>query len=706
MSLEIELPEIFSDIFQPARYKVYYGGRGSSKSHSVARYILLRSLRSKIRILCTRELQNSITESVYRLFCELIDQYSLSHLFSITNATISCTLTGSEFIFKGLAKNTEAIKSTEAVDICWVEEAEKVSERSWELLIPTIRKPGSEIIITFNPSDEEDPVYKRFIISPPPNAIIKLVNYTDNPWFPDVLEQERADMEARDPERHKHVWLGAPRTQSDAQVFRNRIKVVEFKVPPDVQFRFGADWGFGCDPTALVRCFVYGRGLYIDYELYEFGLQLTELGEKFAHVPLSFRHPIMCDPSRPETIEFMRRPENGAYDCQPANRWEGSIEDGIEFMKSFDAIYIHPRCKNAAYEFRRYSYKIDKHTDKVLPKLDEVWNHCLIAGTLIRTARGPVPIEYVQDGDLVETSKGRYRKATHPRMTGLKQTLCVTLSDGYSFCASEKHIVLGEFGWVFAEDLQIGQRIWKAEPSSWTASDSYRTKRRGTIYRSRQATCGSIYTFGKSTMETFRKAFTFTTKTMTRITTLLRIWFCYLLMSTVAIIPVWKIGEIFLARISKRLKRPLRLGMDPWRGEPGTVNTHMSAHYSASRLGQLVRIVDRHIQANCRENSALTVVSQRPVAPRRLITFQGNAATVSENFGPTDIQIQLAVPKGARLISVENVRPMGTRPVFNLEVAEDHSYVDADGVIHHNCIDSARYALNDLIQHRATIFGR
>lgn len=379
MSLEIELPEIFSDIFEPARYKVYYGGRGSSKSHSVARYILLRSLRSKIRILCTRELQNSITESVYRLFCELIDQYSLGHLFSITNATISCTLTGSEYIFKGLAKNTEAIKSTEAVDLCWVEEAEKVSERSWELLIPTIRKPGSEFLITFNPSDEEDPVYKRFITSPPPNSIVRLVNYTDNPWFPDVLEQERADMEARDPERHRHVWLGAPRTQSDAQVFRNRVKVVDFKVPPDVQFRFGADWGFGCDPTALVRCFVYGRGLYIDHELYEFGVQLTELGQKFAHVPLSFRHPIMCDPSRPETIEFMRRPENGAYDCQPANRWEGSIEDGIEFMKSFDAIFVHPRCTNTAYELRRFSYKIDKHTDRVLPKLDETWNHAIDA---------------------------------------------------------------------------------------------------------------------------------------------------------------------------------------------------------------------------------------------------------------------------------------------------------------------------------------
>lgn len=370
MSLQIKFPDIFANIFEPHRYKVFYGGRGSSKSHSVARYILIRSMQKPLRILCTRELQNSIKESVHKLFTELIEEYNLQSLFSVNQTSITCTLTGSEFIFAGLAKNTDALKSMEGIDICWVEEAERVSERSWELLIPTIRKPGSEIIITFNPVDEEDPVYQRFVVNTPPDTLLKQVNYTDNPWFPTVLQLEMEEMQKRDPERYEHVWLGKPRTQSDAQVFKGKIYSLDFVTPPDARFHFGADWGFGCDPCVLMRCFIRDRKLYIDYCWYEYGAELRHLEQKYATVPLSYRHPIYCDPTRPETIEFMCRPENGAYHCLPAKRWEGSIEDGVEYLRNFDAIIVHTRCRPVYDDFRRFSYKVDKHTDKVLPELN------------------------------------------------------------------------------------------------------------------------------------------------------------------------------------------------------------------------------------------------------------------------------------------------------------------------------------------------
>ena len=185
---------------------------------------------------------------MHALLADIISQLGLSEFFAIKNNTIE-GISGSCFIFKGLAHNIEAIKSTEGVDVVWIEEAERVSQKSWDILIPTIRKPGSKIIITFNPAFETDPTYQRFILNPPPESLVERVNYWDNPHFPEVLRREMEHAKAVDYNKYLHTWEGNTLTYSDAQVFKGKYVVESFEAKEDDAIRFGADWGFAKDPS-------------------------------------------------------------------------------------------------------------------------------------------------------------------------------------------------------------------------------------------------------------------------------------------------------------------------------------------------------------------------------------------------------------------------------------------------------------------------
>jgi len=373
--IKIEVPSSFANLVKPARYCVFYGGRGSGKSHSVARYLVCKALESPIRILCAREFQNSISDSVHALLSDIIDNLGLSKYFTIKNNTIEAG-NGSCFIFKGLAHNIEAIKSTEGVDIVWIEEAERVSSKSWDILIPTIRKPESKIIITFNPAFETDPTYERFIKNPPPNSLVRKVNWYDNPHFPDVLRLEMEHCKATDYDKYTHVWEGQTLQYSDAIVFKGKYSVEEFEAMPGETLRFGADWGFAKDPTALVRCFVRGTNLFIEHEAYGHGIEITELPAFFGAVPGARQWKILGDCSRPETISFLR---HQGWNIEAAPKWQGSVEDGIEYMRGFSKIIIHPRCKNTLAEFNQYKFKVDKKTDEILPVVVDEKNHIIDA---------------------------------------------------------------------------------------------------------------------------------------------------------------------------------------------------------------------------------------------------------------------------------------------------------------------------------------
>lgn len=365
----------FAPLFKPKRYKVFHGGRGGAKSWEIARALILISSSRKVRILCAREVQNTIKDSVHKLLKDQIESMGLLPWFTITDNSIKSSV-GSEFIFKGLRYDIQGVKSTEGVDICWVEEAQTVTAASWDVLAPTIRKDGSEIWISFNPNEEDDPTYQRFVANPPDDSFVVEVNYSDNPWFPEVLRKEMEYCKRVDYDAYEHIWLGKPKKISAAVIFSGKYRVEAFD---DELWRqadrlfLGADFGFAQDPSTLIRSFILGNKLYIEYEAYGVGVELDEMAQLYDSVPGSRDWPIKGDCSRPETISYMRRQ---AFTIDAADKWPGCVEDGIAHLRGFEEIIIHERCKHMAAEARLYSYKVDKMSGDVLPVIVDKNNHC------------------------------------------------------------------------------------------------------------------------------------------------------------------------------------------------------------------------------------------------------------------------------------------------------------------------------------------
>ena len=221
-----QFPVKMASLFDKARYKIYYGGRGAGKSHSVAKALLILGARSPIRVLCAREYQTSIKDSVHKLLCDQIELMNMHSIYEITQNSIRGK-NGSEFAFVGLKNNVANVKSYEGIDICWVEEAQTVSRMSWNTLIPTIRKEGSEIWVTFNPELESDETYQRFVLRPPEGAVVQKINWSDNPWFPEVLALEKDALKSRDPSAYQTVWEGLCRLTVDGAIFANEMQVAE-----------------------------------------------------------------------------------------------------------------------------------------------------------------------------------------------------------------------------------------------------------------------------------------------------------------------------------------------------------------------------------------------------------------------------------------------------------------------------------------------
>ena len=234
---QAQFPIKLQPLFKKARYKICYGGRGGAKSWGIARALLIMAARKPLRILCAREFQASIKDSVHKLLCDQIEALGLLPFYEITQTSIR-GLNGSEFAFIGLKNNPTNIKSFEGVDICWVEEGQTVSRLSWNILIPTIRKTGSEIWVSFNPDLETDETYQRFVVKPPRDAVIIKINWYDNPWFPETLKLEKDALKERDPQAYNVVWEGMCRRTVDGAIFANEMQRAEAddritKVPYD-----------------------------------------------------------------------------------------------------------------------------------------------------------------------------------------------------------------------------------------------------------------------------------------------------------------------------------------------------------------------------------------------------------------------------------------------------------------------------------------
>lgn len=415
---DISLPEAFQDLnclMEPTvrycpimeefehvgpRNIIYHGGRGSAKSHSVATALVLAGRRRTLRILCAREIQKSLSTSSKQLIEDKIRALKLEKFYKITNTSIEGK-NGTKFLFMGLRSNPDAVKSTEGLDICWLEEANYVSLASLDNLTPTLRKPGSILIATFNPRFAEDPIYDRFLGGiPPKRSIIREVNWRDNPWFPVELHEELEWMKERDYDKYMHVWEGKILQRNDAKVFpKFRVEDIDDQIPQGQHPRFGADWGFSIDPTVLIKVYRWGKTLYIRAEAYKVRCEIDETPALFAgddprqtHTNLSpeltwtnekrheglsgaYEHSIVADSARPETISYM---QNRGFKVEKAIKGAGSVEDGIEFIRSHD-IVVHPSCTHAIDELNTYSYKVDKLTDKVLPQLADKNNHVIDA---------------------------------------------------------------------------------------------------------------------------------------------------------------------------------------------------------------------------------------------------------------------------------------------------------------------------------------
>ena len=257
MATEVELPEKLAFLFQPARYKVAYGGRGAAKSWGFARALLIQGAAKPLRILCAREIQNSIADSVHRLLSDQIVAMGLEWFYTIQKTEI-VGRNGTQFLFAGLRDQDVAkIKSFEGCDRCWVEEAQAVGTRSWEILVPTIRKPDSEIWISFNPELDTDPTYSRFVVDPPAGAVVVAVNWHDNPWFPPVLRDEKDDLLRRDPEAHANVWEGKCRSAVEGAVYLREIEALEREgrirnVPYDPLLKVHTVWDLGWNDALTV----------------------------------------------------------------------------------------------------------------------------------------------------------------------------------------------------------------------------------------------------------------------------------------------------------------------------------------------------------------------------------------------------------------------------------------------------------------------
>jgi phage terminase large subunit len=372
------IPDKLVPVFEPARgevrYRCAYGGRGSGKSVTFAKLAALWGEAEPLRILCTREFQNSIRDSFYAEVVAAIEaepflaaHYRIGESF-ITGAN------GTEFIFKGLRRNISSIKSMARIDLCIVEEAEDVPEVSWRNLLPTIRAPRSEVWVIWNPRDDGSPVDKRFRKEPPAQSVVAEINWRDNPWFPEVLDLERRnDQRILDANAYAWIWEGAYRTISDALVLKDKFRVAEFA--PGKGWNgpyYGADWGFAADPTALLKLWIFDRRLYVEHEAYQQGVELDHLPAFFDTVPGSREHVIRADNARPETISYLARQ---GFKIVGARKGPGSVEDGVAHLRGYEEIIIHPRCTHTAKEALLWSYKTDSLSGDVLPVLVDAHNH-------------------------------------------------------------------------------------------------------------------------------------------------------------------------------------------------------------------------------------------------------------------------------------------------------------------------------------------
>lgn len=377
----IQIPKALEFLFTPARYKVAYGGRGGAKSWSFVRALLLRAFERKTRILCAREIQNSIKESVHQLIKDQIHALGMEDFFNVS-ATAIVGLNGSEFIFEGLRHNVDNIRSKEGIDIAAVFEAKNVSKASWEVLIPTIRKDASEIWVEFNPELDTDETYKRFVLHPPTNAIVRKINWSENPWFPEVLKQERMDLMAKDHDAYLNIWEGFCRTTLEGAVYAAELRLATSenritRVPYDERFPVNTFWDLGwADCTSIW----FAQKVGFEYQIIDF------FQDRLKKLPYYLK--MLQD--RPYVYGTDYLPHDAEHGSVAADSIAKQMKDAgrkvvtLERIKNIQLgvnavrtlfgrfVFDEAKCVDGLQALRHYTYEIDEHGQwSKLPKHDE-----------------------------------------------------------------------------------------------------------------------------------------------------------------------------------------------------------------------------------------------------------------------------------------------------------------------------------------------
>lgn len=354
--MEILIPNEFKPLFDDNwREAAIYGGRFSLKSHTVARFLLIKTRMQKTRVACFREFQNSIADSSHKLLADLISQYELND-FVVTRDSIINKINGSDFLFKGLHNNEQSVKSTEGIDIAWVEEAQTVSRESLEVLTPTVRKPNSKIIYTYNRLLENDPVHTRLVIEGRPNTLVINVNYDialKYGMMPKVIQEEMEDDKLRRPALFKHKWLGEPNSL-ERKIYRDWAFIESIPHEARLERRY-VDFGYTNDPTAIGNIYYYNGGYILDEITYQKGLSNKEIADILLNQDRN-KTMIIADSAEPKSIDELRL---YGLNVQPAIKGKDSIFFGIQTVQN-QRISVTKRSHNIIKEYQAYLFIEDK----------------------------------------------------------------------------------------------------------------------------------------------------------------------------------------------------------------------------------------------------------------------------------------------------------------------------------------------------------
>lgn len=383
-AVDVILGEKFTTtLFRKARHKALHGGRGSGKSYSVATYLAIEACKAKYRFVCGRQFQNSIRDSSKELIEKRIKDLNLIQQFEITDRTIVHKGTGTDFLFIGLERNIESIRSLEGADKVWIEEARTTNAKSLEILLPTVRKKDSELIWTWNPEQPDDPVDQYFRGNgvkdkatrwrPPERSVVTEVSYRDNPFFHGTeLASEMEILKRGNPDRFQHVWEGGYDLRHESKVFPG-VRIGRIQIDPDVMApRYGMDFGFGSDPSFIVKLYVNEQRKQIYFAAEASGrIPMDELPTLVRTVIEEDGDQIKADSSQPGTIEYLRK---RGLNVVAAHKGPGSVKSGINFLQGYDLI-IDPSCEQLRSEARLYSWSTDRLTGQILSVPVDANNH-------------------------------------------------------------------------------------------------------------------------------------------------------------------------------------------------------------------------------------------------------------------------------------------------------------------------------------------